>query len=173
MIMRRDPEGFSIGSFDFNGRFNGTVQWRFDQLSEHWLGVCRAFLAHNGESFKAPWTGPLAHLRTHFTSACGAALLTSLVGTEIALSSVLLGGLSEESDQWVLNSFLTSMRGVDLVRRSAPDAEPFRELLATEQRPLLATIFWDNPQVSGPDYELLVELERHLAGAFFLSQQPH
>ncbi|HYD12187.1 MAG TPA: hypothetical protein VEC11_05015 [Allosphingosinicella sp.] len=170
--MRRNAEGFSIASFDFNGRYNGTVQWRFDALSQHWLSVCREFLGHNGDSFKASWTGPLAHLATHFTSASGSAMLTSRVDDEIALSSVLIGGLSREADQWVLDAFLTSMRGVDLVRGSAPDSEPFRELLAIEHRPLMATVFWGNPRVTDQDYELVVELERHLAGVFFSPQQP-
>jgi|SRR5581483_2269172 len=160
--------GFSVAAFGIDGEVQGIDRWDFEKLSSKWLRICGEYLEHHGASFDASWSGPLAHIQTKFTSASGAALVTFGVKGKLAASVALASGLTPATESSVLKMFVNSLRGVELVAAAAQSPEPFREVLAIEERPLMLVVPWADSEVSEQDQALIRELAIHTAGAFFM-----
>jgi len=99
-----------------------------------------------------------------------AALGTFFADGHIATTLMLLSGTSEDEEKQVMKGFHDSIAHI-LARRKI-DPKAFDSLYAHAFRPLAATIHWSNPQVKTSDYQEIIELEGHLATAFFNRAKP-
>lgn len=166
--MAASPEsGFYVAPFAIDGEHIGLEFRSTAALSSKWLRIARDFLCTHGAVFDTCWGGGLAHIRTKFTSAAGAALATFFVRGEIAASLVLLSGKGPEAEREVLEMFVTSLRKTIWAQASTSVSQPFSELLSMKERPLLAVVVWPESALSDLDHEVIRDLSVHLAGAFF------
>jgi hypothetical protein len=163
-----DHHQFAVAAFDPAGALIGTGARGFHELSDKWLGICKAFLAAYGENFRAPWQGALAHLETRFTSSDGSALISFYANGILASSLALLSGRSAELETSMLQMFVRSLRETETVKACAVSEAPFEEVFGIAPRPLMVVVPWGNERVSDEDHGLLRELAVHLSGAFFL-----
>lgn len=162
---------FTIAAFDPSGLLVGTSSREHSDLSEKWVAIASAYLAKNGESFKADWDGPLAHLKTQFTSSDGVALV-SFCSYGISVASLaLLCGANSDTELSVLKMFVNSLRKVEVVKESAANKEPFGGVFQLTARPLMIVVPWGDARVSAQDDELVQELALHLSAAFFQNYQ--
>ncbi len=165
--MHAPPQGFFVAPFAIDGRQEGLAFRDCAKLSPKWLALCAAFLKEKGPIFDAAGIGGIAHVRTTMTAAAGAALLTLRVRDRIASSSVLIDGSAPGAQRQVVESFVASMRRIDLVRAAASDPEPFAAALAIRERPLMIVVPWPDENLSDADQDVVRELDLHLAAAFF------
>jgi hypothetical protein len=98
-----------------------------------------------------------------------AALGTFYANGATATSLMLLSGTSQSHEKDVMRMFHDAI-GRILAKHSIDPA--FDALYTHAFRPLAATIHWGNPKVSVEDYQDIIELEGHLATAFFQRAKP-
>lgn len=169
--MTSNSPGFHIAAFAPDGETEGPGFWSFDKLSAKWLRICGDFLAAYGEVFDTPWQGPLAHIRTKFTSSAGVALVTLYAHGRTGVSMALATGQSGAAESELLRMFVESLRKVEIVAVAARSAEPFKEAVTISQRPLAIVVMWGDLQIPEEDQAVISELALHLAGAFFQKQR--
>jgi hypothetical protein len=166
----RRKNGFFIAAFGIDGECEGTDYWDFEKLSSKWLNICEEHLAQHGASFDAPWNGRLSHIQTKFTAASGVALVTLSAYGRLGVSVALASGHSSDAETSVLKMFVNSLRGAQLVNVASQSQEPFQDVLAIKERPVMIVVPWAAPEISEQDHALLRELSIHIAGAFFLNR---
>lgn len=159
--------GFFVAPFVIDGETEGIGFWELAKLSGKWLATCGKHLNQHGDSFDATWDGNLSHIQTKFTAASGVALVTFQVNGLTASSLALASGLSPATESEVLKMFVSSLRRVELAKKSASSSEPFQKVFAIKERPVMIVVPWPNSAILPQDHALVQELAVHLAGAFF------
>lgn len=163
--MPSTPDYF-VAPFAPDGELVGVAGRSLAELSPRWLGFCHELLASQGPVFRRPVPlPPLQHITVQLTSSNGAALVTLSVHEQPASSAVALTGSDPGADSEVLRMFVESMRRLPIVQQAAATPTPFEAVFGLAERPLYVVIPWANPRISGPDQELVQQLENHLAGA--------
>ena len=99
-----------------------------------------------------------------------AAVGTFFADSQIATTLVLLSGTSADDEKEIMKMFHGSIAGILEAQKIDPKA--FDSLYSRAFRPLAATIHWSNPKVPLSDYQEIIELEGHLATAFFHRAKP-
>lgn len=161
---------FEVAAFDPSGLLVGTSHRRLCDLSEKWLTIASAYLTKHGDSFKADWGGPLAHLKTQVTSSDGVGLVLFFANDVLVASIALLSGLKPDTELSVLKMFVNSLRKTELVQASAANEIPFEDVFQLATRPLIVVVPWGDGSVAEQDDELVRELTLHLGAAFFQEQ---
>jgi len=159
--------GFHIASFAIDGELMGMTYWELAKLSGQWLTVCSAFLDAHGPVFHVSWPGQLSHIRTKFTSAEGAALVTLFVNDEMALMAMLASGRSATADAELAAMFVRFLQDLTSVNETAAASDSFSQITTLLERPLMVAVPWPLNSLADSDRDLVTELSWHLAGAFF------
>lgn len=165
--MESVESNFEIAAFDPSGLLLGTSNRRPCDFSEKWLAIATAYLASNGENFKADWGGPLAHLVTQATSSDGVGLVSFYANGVLVVSAALLCGVNPETELSVLKMFVHSLRKTEIVRVSAVNETPFEDVFQLMSRPLMIVVPWGDARVVEQDDELVQELASHFGAAYF------
>ena len=159
--------GFVILPFSPDGDPVGRGIWRSSQLSPKWLAICEDVLLKRGMIFDAAWQDDLSHIRTKFTSASGAAVVSFFAHHAIASSLLLLSGISPQAEREISGMFVESLRRTNAVTAAGTGVQPFSQINSITDRPLMVVIPWPSDGVSATDHDLVRELGVHLAAAFF------
>jgi hypothetical protein len=170
--MPRRPAGFFIAPFGVDGESEGFDYVELGRLSGKWLTIAGEYLREHGASFEARWGGNLSHIETKFTSALGVALVTFRVGSHLAASVALASGRAVAAESDALRMFVDSLRRVQLVEAAAASKEPFANVTAIAERPVMIVVPWPDSAILQQDQSVVRELALHLAGAFFTQVSP-
>ena len=157
---------FDSALFAPDGELLGIKTWNLSELSPKWLGVCQSILKDSGKVFRYRMEQTLSHLELSLTSANGSGLGAFYAHGNIVLSVAYLRGEDLQSEDEVLQMFVSSLRQVNLVQKVQTDDTPFASIFGLKQRPLQIVVIWGNMSVSEQDQDLVFELSDHLAGAF-------
>lgn len=128
-------------------------------------------LDHEESSFRMSVSMELAQIELQLTRlGFYAALGTFYADGHIATTLMLLSGTSDSEEQEVMQDFHDAIAGILAAKSIDPKA--FDALYSHAFRPLAATIHWSNKKVKVADYQQIIELEGHLATAFFKRAKP-
>ncbi len=163
--MGTEPD-FYMAPFAAEGELLGVVAKSRASLSPKWLEFFEQLLEVHGVNFRCEMPlPPLAHISVKVTSAKQAALVTWSVGSVVASSSIALSGGHAGAEAEVTQLFIDSLRRVAVVQQTTTSSTPFEELTMLTQRPLYVVVPWGESTISDQDYDLVSELEIHLAAA--------
>lgn len=158
-------ESFWVAPFAVDGELLGVAARRFDELSDHWLGVCTSLVDHFGPVFDQSLQGPLGHLRIKCTAAESAAMVVLYVHGQPASSFAIATDAVPAIDAQVLAMFAESIRGSTNRFQVSNIESPFGEMTTLAQRPLMVVVPWPHSSIAEQDHELTKELGWHFAAA--------
>ncbi|MBB4841501.1 hypothetical protein HNP52_004605 [Sphingomonas kyeonggiensis] len=149
---------FWIAPFAIDGELLGVGARLFDELSQHWIGVCASLIDHYGPVFDQPLQGPLSHLRIKCTAVESAAMVVVYAHGQPVSSFAVATGAVPSADTQVLAMFAESIRSSTRQFQVSNIDMPFCEIAVMDQRPLMVVVPWPQSSIAEQDHELAKEL---------------